>query len=80
MMTEDSKVGISSSAATSVFSGNGPKLRVVLASQLREDNFHLNRLNKLANDAQVRKYKAVGVYSSKPKRPGSVALVTTTNP
>ena len=36
--------------------GSGPQHRVVLASQLREDNCHINRLNKLANDAHVRKF------------------------
>ena len=49
-MNDDSLLSYATAA------GSGTRHRVVLASQIREDNCSINRLNKLANDAQVRKF------------------------
>ena len=58
-MTDDSLLSYATAA------GSGTRHRVVLASQIREDNCSINRLNKLANDAQVRKFLGGSSFTAK---------------
>ena len=55
--------------------------RVVLTSQLRNDNFHLTRLSRLQNDAHVRKGSNTSQLSkSRPTANSTAQLATTMQP